>query len=48
MRTPELVRAAALLLAAGLVPASSQTGSGSVRGQVTDPSGRSVPEPVSA
>ena len=44
MRTPELVRAAVLLLAAGMVPASSQTGSGSVSGQVTDPSGRSIPD----
>ena len=44
MRTPELVRAAVLMLATGLVPASSQTGSGSVSGQVTDPSGRSIPD----
>ena len=44
MRTPELVRAAVLMLATGLVPAWSQTGSGSVSGQVTDPSGRSIPD----
>jgi hypothetical protein len=32
------------MVAAGIVPAWSQAGSGSVRGQVTDPSGRSIPD----
>jgi Carboxypeptidase regulatory-like domain len=44
MRTLRCVRAGVLMLAAGLVPAWSQAGSGSVRGQVTDPSGRSIPD----
>ena len=33
-----------LLLAARAVPAWSQAGSGSIRGQVTDPSGKSIPD----
>src|ERR1700674_2255027 len=44
MRTLCCVRAGVLMLAAGFVPAWSQAGSGSVRGQVTDPSGRSIPD----
>src|SRR5450759_2039949 len=44
MRTSGRVRAAVLMLATGLVPAWSQTGSGSVSGQVTDPSGKSIPD----
>jgi hypothetical protein len=44
MRTLRHLRAGVLLLAAVLSPAWSQAGSGSVRGRVTDPSGRGVPD----
>ena len=36
--------AGVLTLAAGLFPAWSQTGSGSIHGQITDPSGKSIPD----
>ena len=44
MRTQQYLRAGVLMLAAGLVPAWSQAGSASIRGQVTDPSGKSIPD----
>ncbi len=44
MRSQRYILAAILLLAAPFAPGWSQAGSGSVRGQVTDPSGRSIPD----
>ena len=44
MRTPGRIWTATILLVAGLFPVWSQAGLGSIIGQVTDPSGKSVPD----